>query len=135
MLPSCPAVKPSSGAAGFRALYCPWACVVCVDAHHGPAFRAVAAASFRISPADIAAGCPRRVDHEPPLPPIRTPTQRDLGHEPDWAPCDACDHQHWPSGAVRGCQLIEGGQPCALGARLRQGGPWPPGCPRQLERN
>ena len=49
---------------------------------------------------------------------------------PDYTICDSCDHQHWPSGAARGCKLIDDGQPCSLGARLRVGGPWPPNCPR-----
>ncbi len=54
--------------------------------------------------------------------------------QPDaWAECDECDHQDWPSGGARSCNLIDGCTPCRLGALLRAGGPWPDGCPRKTK--
>jgi len=50
-----------------------------------------------------------------------------------WETCDECDHQDWPSGGARSCNLIDGCTPCRLGALLRAGGPWPDGCPRKTK--
>ena len=49
----------------------------------------------------------------------------------DYAQCDECQYQDWPSGSARGCKLIESGKPCALANRIRANGPWPDVCPRK----
>lgn len=50
----------------------------------------------------------------------------------DFAPCDGCPHHVLvPPNRADACALM-GGTPCALNARLRDGGPWPIGCRRAV---
>lgn len=48
----------------------------------------------------------------------------------EFAPCDGCPHHVLaPPNGADACGLL-GDQPCALNARIRDGGPWPLGCRR-----
>jgi len=52
----------------------------------------------------------------------------------DYGPCEECRHERYRADGGHGCKLLEHGKPCTLARLIRQGGPWPAGCPRAESR-
>lgn len=110
---------------------------MCRDLDGGRRFRESLSRVFSLPGDAVDFVCPYARDWGwAPEPGDRIATQLPISRGEDiYAACDECDHQVWPSGGARGCELIGGGKPCALGARLRVGGPWPDVCPRNEDRS